>query len=142
MGVQRTLVKLDLSWSKLRADQFTPLLKAICENKKLEYVSLAWIRLIKQSNFSEHGFESQPLSPRLRESPEKLKRKATLTQDQSVCESLVTLLTKNPKIVHVDFSETGLTQEIVRNLIKPIQSSQTLVGVHLSGNPGLTPSVE
>ena len=39
-------------------------------------------------------------------------------------------------------SETGLTQEIIFKLIKAIRISTSLIGIHLSGNPGVTPKIE
>jgi hypothetical protein len=39
-------------------------------------------------------------------------------------------------------SETGLTQEIIFKLIKAIRSSTSLIGIHLSGNPGITQKIE
>jgi len=45
--VSNKLVKIDLSWSKVKADKILPLLKQICISKRLEYINLAWVGLIK-----------------------------------------------------------------------------------------------
>ena len=45
-------------------------------------------------------------------------------------------------LFHLDLSECGLNEDIVLRLIKPVKNSVSLIGIHLSGNPGLTPKVE
>ena len=59
-------------------------------------------------------------------------------QDDIVCNLLVKLVSKNEELIHLDLSSTGLTGEILISLIKPIKQSLSLIGIHLSGNPGIT----
>jgi hypothetical protein len=39
--------------------------------------------------------------------------------------------------MHLDLSNTGLTSKMMYRVVKAIKSSQSLMGVHLSGNEGL-----
>ena len=57
-------------------------------------------------------------------------------------EALVDLISKTVKLIHIDLSECGLSELICRSLLKPIRNSVTLIGVHLSGNPGMNADVE
>ena len=55
---------------------------------------------------------------------------------------LIEIISKNSKLYHLNLTETGLTQDIILKLIKPIKNSTSLIGIHLSGNPGITSEVE
>jgi hypothetical protein len=52
------------------------------------------------------------------------------------------MIKSNLKLFHIDLSETGITADIINHLIKHIKISTSLVGVHLSGNPGMTVEME
>ena len=52
------------------------------------------------------------------------------------------MIKSNSKLFHVDLSETGITADIINRLIKHIKNSTSLVGLHLSGNPGMTVEME
>jgi hypothetical protein len=55
----RYLNNLDLSWTRVSSqNSFLPLLKVICSSKKLVYVNISWIKLLKNTNFSAHGLEA------------------------------------------------------------------------------------
>lgn len=56
-------------------------------------------------------------------------------------DSLSTIL-KNEKLYHIDLSELGLTSDIIGRLVPIIKYSTSLIGVHLSGNPGLNQEIE
>lgn len=51
------------------------------------------------------------------------------------------MVTKNIKLVHLDLSETGLNAEMLVEFSKGLAVNKGLLGVHLSGNPGLTPVI-
>lgn len=53
-------------------------------------------------------------------------------------DALQTLISKNTRLVHLDLSETGLSADMILELVKAINLSKSLSVVHLSGNPGLT----
>ena len=57
-------------------------------------------------------------------------------------ESITNLITNNQKLIHLNLSEMGLTSKIIIKLMMAIKSNNILMGVHLSGNPGLTKEVE
>lgn len=61
--------------------------------------------------------------------------------DQTVLDSLLAIF-RFDKLFHVDLSEVGLTSDIILKLIKPIKDNLSLIGLHLSGNPGLTGDME
>jgi len=44
--------------------------------------------------------------------------------------------------MHLDLSDTGLTEDMILEIIKGVKYSQNLIGLHLSGNPGLSLAVE
>jgi hypothetical protein len=45
-------------------------------------------------------------------------------------------------LYHLDFSECGLTADIISRIIKKVRDSTSLIGLHLTGNPGITPEME
>jgi len=51
-------------------------------------------------------------------------------------------LRNNQNLLHLELSDTGLTKDVITGLIKPIHESTSLISVHLSGNPGLTPDMQ
>jgi hypothetical protein len=46
-----TMTDIDLSYSKVSAISFLPLLQAICRNQRLVHINLSWVKLLKGSNF-------------------------------------------------------------------------------------------
>jgi hypothetical protein len=55
---------------------------------------------------------------------------------------LTTLITLNKKLIHLDLSETGLNSYVISRLIKLVRNSPSLVGLHLSGNSGVSGGME
>jgi hypothetical protein len=51
---------------------------------------------------------------------------------------LVQFITKNPELIHLDLSNTELTESMLIYLVDAIAESKSLMAVHLDGNPGLT----
>lgn len=51
----RYLHTIDISYNKLTLAQISPVLNAICSNKRLEYVNLSWNYLTENSNFGNPG---------------------------------------------------------------------------------------
>ena len=61
--------------------------------------------------------------------------------DNEISESLKKLLTQNQKLLHLDLSDLGLSEKVLLDLVVSIQKSKSLVGLHLTGNSGLTEAV-
>ena len=57
-------------------------------------------------------------------------------EEEVLVDYLISML-KSPVLQHVDLSDTGLTEGILLKLSKTINTSTSLLSVHLSGNPGL-----
>jgi hypothetical protein len=126
-------------------------------------VGLAWVKLIKNTQFAAVGFESvrpqeqeRASSSMLRaasqlsqasqqsnrsKSPQKKKKAAKKEPYQLIADALVSLF-KSDRLQHIDLSECGLTSEVLLQLIRPIRRSKSLLGVHFTGNPGLSFDVE
>lgn len=47
------------------------------------------------------------------------------------------MIINNCKLQHLDLSECGLTSEMMIAIVKAVQYSVMLLGLHFSGNPGL-----
>jgi len=55
-----------------------------------------------------------------------------------VVENLQHFIAQNGKLIHLDLSETGLSDEMIYEIIKALNYSNSIIGLHLSGNPGLS----
>jgi hypothetical protein len=44
--------------------------------------------------------------------------------------------------MHLDLSDTGLSEDMILEIVKAVNYSANLISLHLSGNPGLTIQVE
>lgn len=47
----------------------------------------------------------------------------------------------NRKLIHLNLNNTGLTEDILNMLIPELKQSFSLMGVHLSNNPGISEEV-
>ena len=54
-----------------------------------------------------------------------------------VSKQLAKFITGNRSLLHLDLSDTGLTQLILVRLGNAINASPSLLAIHLSGNPGV-----
>lgn len=50
------------------------------------------------------------------------------------------IVDSNPTMIHLDLSHCGLSEPILKDLMSSIRQSPSLVGVHLSYNPGINAS--
>ena len=56
---------------------------------------------------------------------------------EEITVNLETIIKQSRELMHLDLSNTGLTSGMMYRVVKAIKSSQSLMGVHLSGNEGL-----
>lgn len=128
------------------------------ENKRLAYINISWNKILKNTNFAPIGFEVKTELEDTRSYSSCLRAHSTMSEpggerssspiknlrsehDQVVLDTLTTIL-KSEKLYHIDLSELGLTSDIIGRLVPHIKYSTSLIGVHLSGNPGLNPEIE
>jgi len=45
----------------------------------------------------------------------------------------------NKNLLHLDLSNTGLNEQMVRTIATALKRSRSIISLHLSGNPGITP---
>jgi len=82
-----------------------------------------------------HAKKVKNMTPAQKEAYKKL----TLIED--VIGNLETIIKTSKELMHIDLSNTGLNEKMMLRVVKAIKMSQSLMGVHLSGNEGLTPSL-
>ncbi len=58
--------------------------------------------------------------------------------ERFVVENLQNFIAQNSKLLHLDLSETGLSEDMIYEIIKALNYSNSIIGLHLSGNPGLS----
>lgn len=69
---------------------------------------------------------------------EKKEREALPHFEVVVAECLSNLIKYSPHLHHLDLVACGLTKYIFKEIAKALRKSRSLVGIHLSENPGLT----
>jgi Ran GTPase-activating protein (RanGAP) involved in mRNA processing and transport len=52
-------------------------------------------------------------------------------------EGLQNFISQNTKLMHLDLSDTGLSEDMILEIVKAVNYSANLIALHLSGNPGL-----
>lgn len=135
----------------------------ICENRKLKDLSLAWNSLVEFNNlgvvgsFCENESELKERKTNKKHRPpeliksKKAKKAAALlgeeenkdriefnTLEKVVVEGLQNFISQNTKLMHLDLSDTGLSEDMILEIVKAVNYSANLIALHLSGNPGLT----
>ena len=48
----------------------------------------------------------------------------------------------NKNLLHLDLSNTGLNEQMVRTIATALKRSRSIVSLHLTGNPGVTPEAK
>ena len=59
-----------------------------------------------------------------------------------VADCLSEFIKYNPHLHHLDLQGCGLTTHILEDIGRALRKSRSLVGIHLSENPGLTPEIK
>ena len=102
------------------------LLDVLKHNKKLKQLNLSDNNLVAPTKKLENGQED--LSP---DSTFRLS-----TQQYFVINCLARLIKCNKKLIHLNLRSTGLTSDMIKELLLTIKRSKNLQGVHLCDNPG------
>ena len=48
----------------------------------------------------------------------------------------------NKNLLHLDLSNTGLNEQMVRTIATALKRSRSIISLHLTGNPGVTPEAK
>jgi hypothetical protein len=73
--------------------------------------------------------------------PEKTNEKNFNDQEKEVVDLLQLMLNKNHNLRHLNLSDTGLSANMILEVSKAIKANNSILAIHLSGNPGLTETV-
>ena len=55
---------------------------------------------------------------------------------------LSTFIKKNPSLLHLDLSHAGLQSLMIEKLVQAASESQSLMAMHLCGNPGINNEIK
>lgn len=139
------LQEIDVSWNKLRPNSFFRLLDIIANNNQLMYLNLSYNQLFDNTQdleeekkkdsvpISEEDFEKDQHAVFTEELPEKAR---------VAIENLVNFIKKNKFLIHADLSFTGMSEKQLWYFGRAMRRSFSLRGLHLSGNPGITPRLK
>lgn len=137
----QTLTRLHLSENKFGVPGMVAIAKFLEENAKIEEVYLAWnqIRGLGALKIAEalkfHGsLRVVDLSWNSLDSNE------LLAKPRAVVAALADSLANNKVLVHLDISNNHLDMDDCALLAKHLESNQTLIGLHMSGNCGVIDS--
>ena len=62
-------------------------------------------------------------------------------QQQSIVQSVCTMIKRNKALIHLDLSQTNLTEYMLWHIGKALSRARSVISVHLSGNQGITPTL-
>lgn len=71
-----------------------------------------------------------------------LERESIPEQELYVADCLSKFIKYNPHLHHLDVQCCGLTQYILKDIAIALRKSRSLIGIHLSENPGLSPDLK
>ena len=108
----KRLVNLDISSNHLAPRQMRSFLESVSKNRRLQQLSLGWNSVADQ--------------------------KMSEDQQQKVSALLGNLIKHNKNLIHIDLTACGLTNLMMKELGTHVRRSGSLLGIHLTGNPGLT----
>ena len=86
--------------------------------------------LLVESIISQETYEDQ-LIKNERSNPSK-------AHDAKICNYIVTFIQKNRQLLHLDLTQTKLSEKMLWDICCSITKSRTLVSLHVSENPGIT----
>ena len=108
LKTQRFLIDIDISWNQLMPHFSKSLLTVMAENRRLQFINLAWNN-ITNSEASE--------------------------EDQNTVLTLIgTIIKRNKNILHMDLTSCGLTEFILIGIGNAMRKARSLLAIHLSGN--------
>lgn len=149
-----TLVELDMSFNKLRPDGLNQLMRVIVNNKKLMFLNLSFNQMNAKTTGGSKGARESTAEGRKDDRGQSLpenKLAETTDKDRTdvftdvlapsaleLVENLSVFLKHNPVLIHVDVSNTGLSEKQLWYFGKVMRRSRSLRALHLCGNPGIT----
>ena len=113
---------LDLSHNDMQPQKMDILLSYLRDNKKLRELNIAHNNLIEGNSGNN--------------------LKHVLETEAKVIDHLVGFLTVNRKLVHLNLTVTNLSENALLKILPAIKKTKGLQGIHLSGNPGVTPKLK
>ena len=115
------LEEIDISWSNLLSSSMSTFLQLLTKNRKLEYINLSWNKLFDPS-------EKDEIAP----------GKGLTSNAQFVVDCICTIIKYNPNLIHLDLSNTGLTEPMMWHFGQALRRAKSLRSIHLCGNVGIT----
>lgn len=115
METHRRLEHLDISWNSLMPKQVKVLLEKIGSNRRLQHLNLSYNLIVD----------------------DKSKKKA----QKALAGHLTTAIKRNKNLLHLDLTCTGLTPLVIMEIGLSLKRAGSLLSLHLSENPGLTPEI-
>ena len=91
---------------------------SVGENRKLQYLSIAnncFIERVKDQNTAN-----------------------VERSEQLAIEIMQTFLKQGKRLVHLNLTSTNLSEKLILSILPQIKRAKSLMGIHLSGNPGVT----
>lgn len=154
VNLSEHLEELNISDNKLLSKSFIKLIYSLATNSRLRYLNLSWNSIIddkkqdseasankKVAQDKKTGFGvNLELDPKFDFVKDKLEVFNTKISDQArVCiENLCQFVQKNKNLIHVDLSNTGLSEKQMWFFGRALRRSKSIRCLHLSGNPGIT----
>ena len=65
---------------------------------------------------------------------EELQKKKRLVDDEKFAVCVENLIKGNKSLLHLDMSNMGLSEMVLIRIVKALRTSESLLGLHLSGN--------
>ena len=144
VAVLHTLTELDISWNDLRAGCYRDFLQQLSQNRTLRFVNLSWNSLVDTTEGTSLG----DFEPQVVQDPESVKDIIKLKAEpifanyaKYVADCLSNFVRHNKSLVHFDLSTCGLNQQVFIDMIKGLKRAKSLLGLHMSGNPGVCPDI-
>jgi len=129
------LEELDISWNKLCPQDFEALLKTLSKNKRLHELNLSW------NNIAQNVIVNNKMLPAAIADPFEA-RKRSIDEigryNNLMTNYLRQFIWINRKLIHVDLSNTNLSEGMIYRLLPAIKKAKTMMSIHLTGNPGAT----
>ena len=116
------LEEIDISQNDMTARSMQYFLNMVRKNKKLQFLSIAKNNLIEK--VKGHNMEQAK-------------------QSETIAITTVNnLLKEGRKLIHLNLSQTNLSEHAILSMLPWIRKARSLMGIHLSGNPGITRNVK
>ncbi|CDW89852.1 UNKNOWN [Stylonychia lemnae] len=142
------LTDLDISWNGLKPQSMVEFIQVIGLNRQLSYLNISWNSMLEKNGLtmdygnaggarrSQEGSKDGLFKAMQRQ----LKMKAHTNNKNDVQTNIMINISNfikyNKNLLHIDLSNTGMTEDMLWNLGTAMRRSRSMVSMHLSGNPG------